>query len=439
MVGAFLNFGNYMIQGKNIFWIFFVSIFQAFEYPDFNVLVNNNPYPEDIFINIKSVDEGSNFMAIIDTDLNLKWHVVNLDGKGWDFKVNENGKITYFEKFTGSSSRGVWHVMDSGMQEIKTFECINGYETDNHDIYYLNNGGYILQAYHKEAIDIPQTAHIDTARTLVLQEFDPNDNLVFEWKNSDHMDINQYIDSFNLNTNYLNWMHGNSIEIDTDGHIIISSRTMSEVIKFNRLTGEVIWTLGGPASDFIFIDDPYNGFLGQHDARRLDNGNLLVFDNGSSLLGSPRSARVVEYSLDMVDMTATLAWEYSHPENYIALNQGSSQRLDNGNTIISWGTVSNHGAIITEVTYDKNIVLEIEYPSSDHTYKVRKTDWDFDINLIRGDINLDSVIDILDLIVSVNIILNEESPSIFHLYKIDLNYDATIDILDILAIINIII
>ena len=56
MVGAFLNFGNLMAQRKQIFWIFFLSIVQAFEYPEFDIVINDNPYPEDIFINIKSVD-----------------------------------------------------------------------------------------------------------------------------------------------------------------------------------------------------------------------------------------------------------------------------------------------------------------------------------------------------------------------------------------------
>ncbi len=427
-----------LIKINQPFWILFLSFIYTVEYPNFEVLVNNNPYPQDIFIGIRSSD-GNEFLSIIDTDLNLKWHVANRDNKGWDFKVNNNDKLTYFQKTINQGGYDLWYVMDSNMQELSTLQCVNGYEVDNHDIQYLENDGYILQAYGKEEVNIPQTAHIDTANILILQEFDLNNNLIFEWKNSDYMNIDDYSESFNLNAPYLNWTHGNSIEIDNDNNIIISNRAMSEAVKFDRLTGDLIWTLGGPANVFTFINDPYNGPLRQHDIRRINNGNIMIFDNGSSNGQNTRPSRITEYDVDESNMTATLVWEYFHPENYLAANQGSAQRLDNGNTLISWGTVSGHGAIITEVNYEKEIVLEIEFPQDNHAYRVQKKDWEFDINLVEGDINLDNLIDVLDLIISVNIILYTENYSIFELYKVDLNHDTTIDILDILAMINIII
>ena len=53
---------------------------------------------------------------------------------------------------------------------------------------------------------------------------------------------------------------------------------MSELIKFDRQSGDVIWRLGGPMNDFTFINDPLYGPNRQHDARRLDNGNIIIFD-----------------------------------------------------------------------------------------------------------------------------------------------------------------
>ena len=425
-----------LIKVNRIVWTLCLSLIYGIEYPNFEVIAHNNPSPQDIFINIRS-NEGYDFLSIIDSNLNLKWSVVNSDSKGWDFKVNNNNQLTYFQKLANGEDR--WYVMNEDMQEINTLYFANDYEADNHDIQYLENGGYILQAYGKEEVDIPQTAHIDTANILILQEFNSNHDLIFEWKNSDYMNIDDYIDSFNPNANYLNWTHGNSIEVDNDNNIIISNRAMSEAVKIDRLTGEVIWTLGGPANSFTFINDPYNGPLRQHDIRRTYNGNLMIFDNGSSTGQNSRPSRVTEYNIDESNMTATLVWEYFHPENYLAANQGSAQRLNNGNTIISWGTVSGHGAIITEVNYEKEIVLEIEYPQGNHTYRAQKKDWEFDINLIEGDINLDNFIDILDLITSVNIVLYNENYSIFELHKVDLNNDAVINILDLVDMINLII
>ena len=52
---------------------------------------------------------------------------------------------------------------------------------------------------------------------------------------------------------------------------------------------------------------------------------------------------------------------------------GSAQRLSNHNTLINWGLVNGYGTLITEVDYDKNIVLDIEYPNGYQTYKASHT------------------------------------------------------------------
>ena len=57
----------------------------------------------------------------------------------------------------------------------------------------------------------------------------------------------------------------------------------------------------------------------------------------------------------------------------------------------------NTGALIMEVDYDKNTVFELAYPTIYYTYRARKSDWDFTINLIKGDSNLDDIVDIIDI------------------------------------------
>ena len=81
-------------------------------------------------------------------------------------------------------------------------------------------------------------------------------------------------------------------------------------------------------------------------------------------------------------------------------------------------------------------MLEIEYPAGYYSYKVRKEDWSFGINLIKGDLNLDQNIDILDVIGNINFILSANEPSPFHLYKIDLDSSGNIDINDVLVLLS---
>jgi len=410
----------------------------AVDYPSFNIMINENPYSEDMFIHSSGV-EGNQFMAILDPNLNVKWYIVSTDGKGWDFKVNSNSMLTYFRKPSNDwtpSGGGLWHVMDQNMREVDTLSCVNGHQADFHDIQYTESGGYLLQSYAKEMIDLPQTEVLDTANILIIQEFDAEHNLIMEWKNSDHMDIMDYVDEFNLNAPYRHWTHGNSMEIDYDDNIILSNRAMSEVIKFDRDTGDLIWRMGGPMNDFIFINDLLQGPNRQHDVRRLDNGNIMIFDNGDQR--TVPLTRISEYQIDEEAMTATLVWEYSHPNGYVALNQGCAQRLDNNNTLISWGGVNGHGQIITEVDYSGNRVMEIEYPDGYYSYKVRKSNWSFNVNLIEADINLDEDINIFDVVIIVNFILSSSSPDPFYLYKADLNKTGSVDILDILLILDLI-
>ena len=116
---------------------------------------------------------------------------------------------------------------------------------------------------------------------------------------------------------------------------------------------------------------------------------------------------------------------------------GSSQRLPNNNTLINWGTIHHRGAVITEVDYDKNIVLDIEYPEGIKCYKVRKHDWDFSTNLIPGDTNLDSLVNIFDLNHIIEYIFSPLSNlNMYHLFRFDLNRDGFIDENDIDIFVN---
>jgi len=132
----------------------------------------------------------------------------------------------------------------------------------------------------------------------------------------------------------INPWHGNAI--DADGNLLVSFRNSDEITKINSRTGEIIWRLGGKKSQFTFVNDPLNGFSHQHGIRRLQNGNLILFDNGS--LYSPPESRAVEYKLDEQAKTAELVWEYRHTPALYGFALGFAQRLANGNTLISFGT-----------------------------------------------------------------------------------------------------
>ena len=100
-----------------------------------------------------------------------------------------------------------------------------------------------------------------------------------------------------------------------DGGMRVSVRTESPlgewVTHVDAHNGDVLWRFGRNAkrNEFTIYGDS-RGFSHQHDARRLPNGRLLLYDNGNCL--NPRYARAMEYTLDEENLAATLVWQYWH-------------------------------------------------------------------------------------------------------------------------------
>ena len=147
-----------------------------------------------------------------------------------------------------------------------------------------------------------------------------------------------------LHTNTVEWIeHSGTDPIYAPGNLIVTIRHQDAVVIVDWEVKEVIWSWG------------QGELSGPHDATVLDNGNILIFDNG---LGRDWS-RVVE----LEPLTGRIVWEYRapDPEDFYTATRGTSQRLANGNTLI---TESNRGRVI-EVTPSGEIVWEFHTPHRD--------------------------------------------------------------------------
>ena len=183
-------------------------------YADYDVIINETPYPSNLFIH--SMSSINPHIAILNPDLSLKWNV-NSGEQGFDFREN-NGKLSYFDKINQS-----WIITNSNMIETDTLRCVNG-RTDYHDIRLLDNGGYILQCYDSTWVQLEASIPQLIRDILVVQEFDSENNLIFNWNALDHLSIYDYPD-MNLSALEITFMHGNSIEIDYDTNLLLSNRT----------------------------------------------------------------------------------------------------------------------------------------------------------------------------------------------------------------------
>jgi len=142
------------------------------------------------------------------------------------------------------------------------------------------------------------------------------------------------------------WMHANSLQVAPTGVILMSVRYLDTVIAISPQLDRIAWRIGRFKSDFTF-PDPGDRFYHEHYVRMLDNGNLLMFDNGN---GRPTGeggqySRALELALDWHTMTASKVWEYRHqardgsgaPIYKYSDRVGAAQRLENGNTMVWFG------------------------------------------------------------------------------------------------------
>ena len=290
-----------------------------------------------------------------------------LPGPGFDFKVQANGSATYFD---GAKSR--YYAMNGNFAVRDSFACGNGYTTDIHEFQLLPDGHALLAAYDSRTLDLSGIVPGGNAQAevvgLVVQELDRAKDVVFEWRSWDHFQITDCV-SRPLTGSRVDYVHGNSIERDDDGNLLISSRHLDEITKISRSTGEVLWRFGGSHNEFTFSNDPER-FSHQHSARRLPNGHLLLFDNGNYHV--PAHSRAVEYALDEDAKVATRVWEYRNAPDVFSSAMGSVQRLSNGNTVIGWGATN---PTITEVTPGGAKVLELALPPSVYSYRAFRHEW----------------------------------------------------------------
>ncbi len=154
------------------------------------------------------------------------------------------------------------------------------------------------------------------------------------------------------------WTHLNSLDVTSDGKVLISCRNNSRVAMIDRSSGEMTWKFGAPQ---IFH---------QHHATALPNGNVQIFDNGMHRIADMSYSRVVEVD----PSTDEVVWEYvaDQREQFFSGHISGAQRLPNGNVLICEGTVGR----LFEVTARGETVWEWVSPFV-HSIRNRPASWLF--------------------------------------------------------------
>jgi hypothetical protein len=342
-------------------------------YPEITLLHSNDPEPGNVFITPFSFSERVAHLIIVDNLGMPIFYRTYPRGIALDFKRQPNGLLTSFVR-----AKGHYVVYDSSYAEIGSYQAGNGYAADFHGLQLLPNGHALIQIYDRQAVRMDRVVpggRPDAVVTgFIVQELDADRNVVFQWRSWDHMDITDMTaEHIALTDSSIDYVHGNSIELDLDGNLLISSRHLNEITKIDRRTGEIIWRFGQNAvnNDFAVVNDA-RGFSHQHDARRLPNGNITLYDNG--VLLDPEYSRAVEYQLDEDDMIATMVWEYRNTPDIFGGFLGNVQRRESDGTMIGWGGTFGNPKL-TDLHPDGSKAYELGFGPGFTSYRAFRFPW----------------------------------------------------------------
>ena len=312
------------------------------------------------------------FLQVMDTNGVPRFHRRLGGASVSHFRPQEGGLHPYGYTI---ASEGQPHLvlLDEDLEVVKrvtadTWTGAPGWEDaylDLHDFVLTPDGTSVIIIYDPLTRDLSNLGFGDYGTAAetedeILLKVDPSGTFTKLWDSYDHMhmpDCTQHRFIGNA------WSHFNSIEQLTDGHFLLSLRGCAAIVKVHSETGEVLWRIGrttltdaqwearttSPVPPYDIVGDPEGEFCGQHAAKIIGNGNLLLYDNGSHCFIDPytgssreelQASRVLEYSLDHDRGEARFLRQHSlggSGSSAFTPFTGLVAPMDNGNWWVSWG------------------------------------------------------------------------------------------------------
>src|SRR5829696_2613375 len=333
--------------------------------------------PGHVFVAPEGGGAGQGGSMIFDDRGQVVWFrpLPETQGRAMSFGVQT---YTGREVLTWGETAGEYVIFDSSYREIVRLRAGNGYDGDHHEFLISPQDTALITIYNSVPQDLTAVGGSEGGRAWqgIVQELDiESGEVLFEWRSIDHVALEEtYVEPWEDHYSGIDYFHVNSIDVDHDNNLLISARETSAVYKVDRNTGEVIWRLGGKRSDFEMGEGTRFAF--QHDARRLRDGTISIFDNGSLVFenGVPRAveeSRAIVLDVDERKMRASLAREYTHPDGQYADAAGNVQVLANGDAFVGWG----RALAISEFSRDGELLFDARLPPQNRSYRAFRFPW----------------------------------------------------------------
>jgi Arylsulfotransferase (ASST) len=281
--------------------------------------------------------------------------------------------LTWYEGQVLGPYGGSFYVFDPTYHQVAHVKAGRGRHGDLHEFLLTPQGTALISIYRQVTADLSSVGGPVDGQlvTGIVQEVDvASGKVVFEWRSLDHVGLDESFMTQETAAGNVDYFHLNSIDVDSDGNLLVSARHTSAVYKVDRKTGEVLWRLGGKRSDFDI--DPAASFSFQHDVRRRPDGTITLFDNNSALPGSGSFSRGLRIRQNMATKHVSLVQEYLAPTPRAGWAMGNVQLLEDGGVFIGWGTDGSY----TELGPDGSIRLDARFADGSVSYRAFRFELD---------------------------------------------------------------
>ena len=263
-------------------------------------------------------------------------------------------------------------IVDTSYRKVATVNAGNGFQADLHDFQITPSGSAFLTAFSLVSADLSSAGGPSNGilQDAILQEVDiPTGLVMFEWHAYGHVALNDsYVRAPRYSNDPYDFFHINSIALDSwgDGDFLVSSRNTWASYEIDRVTGSILWRLGGRHSSFKM--GPGTGTAYQHDVRWQPDRTLTIFDNGSVPKVHSQS-RILRERIDWAHRSVSLVGRFVG--GISSGSQGNAQVQANGNTFVGWG----EEPYMTEFGPAGQTLFSARFPSPGQSYRAYRFPW----------------------------------------------------------------
>ena len=283
--------------------------------------------------------------------------------------------LTYWQGriAAGHGVDGIGVINSTSYQKVAEVRAGNGLTMDLHEFDLEPNGVALITAFEPVTVNLHayggQTQGI--IEDCVIQQIDVRTGLVmFEWHAYGHIPLNaSYSKVPNYKGGIWDWFHINSIDVEPNGNMLISSRNTWAVYQIGHTYGEVLWRLGGRNSSFTL--GPGVRFAYQHDATLVSANRIEVFDNEDTP-AIAKASRALVIALNFSTFSASLLRAYIDPgQTVLSPSQGNIQQLGNSDAFVGWGQIG----IASEFSLRGSLTFQLSLPPLVESYRAYRFSW----------------------------------------------------------------